>query len=147
MSLKIQFLVSEVVVKKPGMELCWITHGFTRTITSTSDDESTTTNVLICYSFNTLNIFSAEPCCNRCVAFVCRGNVCGESYRSVLLGTGSAVAAQLHFQVQSHHCRGEKKTVPSRVPQRLPTGRHPAQVSTNTHRALIWLYKGSSQLL
>lgn len=61
----------------------------------------------------------------------------GESYRFVLLGTGPTVIAQLHLQVQSHHRRGEKKTVPTRVPQRLPTGRHTAQVSTNTQRAEI----------
>ena len=68
---------------------------------------------------------------------VCRGDVRGEPHRPVLLGTGPPVAAQLHLQVQSHHRRGEEKTVPPRVPQRLPTGGHIAQVGadtdTNTH--------------
>lgn len=78
-----------------------------------------------------------SACCNECVVFVCRGDMRGEPYRLVLLGTGPAVAAQLHLQVQSHHCRGEKKTVPTRVPQRLPTGRHPAQVSTKTRHTQV----------
>lgn len=76
-----------------------------------------------------------EPCFNKCVVFApCRRDMCGESYRLVLLGTWPIVSAQLHLQVQSHHSRGEKKTVPTRVPQCFLIGWHTAQVSTNTHK-------------
>ena len=64
-----------------------------------------------------------------------RGDLRGESHRSVLLRPGTAVAAQLHVQVQSDHCRGQKKIVPTRVPQRLPAGRHPAQVRRTPARS------------
>lgn len=74
------------------------------------------------------------PCVRMCVcACVCarRWDVCGEPHGSILLRTGTTVAAQLHLKVQSHHRRGEEKAVAARVPQRLPTGGDPAQVSTS----------------
>lgn len=82
-----------------------------------------------CCCLPTLNLVLTSVLC----LLACRGDMCGESYRLVLLGTRPIVSAQLHLQVQSHHSRGEKKTVPTRVPQCFPIGWHTAQVSTITH--------------
>lgn len=87
--------------------------------------------------FSPISPLLTNTMCVCVCSCVCRWHVCGEPHRSVLLRTGTTVAAQLHLQVQSDHRGGEETAVAARVPQRIASGGDPAQVSTTQQHTPI----------
>lgn len=66
-----------------------------------------------------------------------RWHLCCQPHRPVLLCSWSFVSAQLHFQVQSDHCRGEEAPFTPRMPQCFPPRRYFEKGKIQERRTLL----------